>query len=140
MEFGIGEHTHCSLETRTSVYTTSFVHQNAFTCYKCLETSCYKCLETSSSFDVFHFRNENSSGGVKFPLLTAMELFSVQDYLRRMRPSNFILLADFILGAGPSGQPSALDRLAGPRQRLANDLRPGLHGVQNRDLAFLPLQ
>ena len=32
-------------------------------------------------------------------------------------------------GAGPSGQPSALDRLASPRPRLAIVFRPRLHGV-----------
>ena len=38
----------------------------------------------------------------------------------------------------PRRQPPALDRLAGPRPRFTNDLRPRLHGVQNRDLALLP--
>ena len=41
-------------------------------------------------------------------------------------------------GAGPRGPPSALDRLASPRPRLANYLRPCLYGVPNRDLALLP--
>ena len=40
--------------------------------------------------------------------------------------------------AVPSGQPPALDRLAGPRPRLAKRPRPRLHVVQNRDLALLP--
>ena len=37
-----------------------------------------------------------------------------------------------------SCQPPALGRLAGPRPRLADDPRPRLHGIQNRDLALLP--
>ena len=41
-------------------------------------------------------------------------------------------------GAVPSGKPPALDRLASPRQRIANSRRPRLNGVQNRDLALLP--
>ena len=37
-----------------------------------------------------NLRNEDSCGGVKLQLLTAMDIFSVEDYLRRMRPSKLL--------------------------------------------------
>ena len=43
--------------------------------------------------------SDDSSSGVTLPLLTMMTMFSVEDDLRRIRPSNFYPPADFILVA-----------------------------------------